>query len=361
MRVPFPSVRFLTFWRLQAGGWLIYTAAMAVSYIPFLHMPGLVVYVLTFIGTAFFESFAMHGLCRALWRRGIPFLPSLLCCLGASYLLGLSCSAMAMYAEIHWGGANTHLRRGDVLAWAIGGGFVFVTWSAFYFGIKHYQNLEEQKARLLAAEATARESQLRALRYQLQPHFLFNTLNTISSLVVSEQPRLATQMIAKLADLLRSTLDSPDVHFVSLAEELAVMEEYIAIERVRFGPRLQLRIEVSAKARECQIPRFLLQPLVENTIRHGVSLIPEGGAVTLKANADCHRVEIVIENDARAPLDSDGRRGHGLGLENTRARIKQIYGAQGDLAISGMHGQHFLVTVSIPSTPPSAGGRLSVG
>jgi hypothetical protein len=345
-------VRFLTFWRLQAGGWLLYAAAMAVSYIPFLHTPGLVVYVLTFLGTAFLESFAMRGLCRTLWQRRIPFLRSLLCCLTASYLLGLSCSAIAVWFEIHWAGATTHFRWGDVLAGAIGGGFVFVTWSAFYFGIKHYQDLEAQKARLLAAEATARESQLRALRYQLQPHFLFNTLNTISSLVVSDQPRLATQMIARLADLLRSTLDCPDVHFVTLAEELSVMEEYLAIEKVRLGPRLQVSIEVSPKAQESQIPRFLLQPLIENTIRHGVSLIPEGGVVSLKAKADSNTVEIAIENDVRAVHDPGGKPGHGLGLENTRARIKHIYGTQADLAISGNGEGHFLISLTIPSTPP---------
>lgn len=318
-------------------------------------MPGLVVYVLTFLGTAFLESFAMRRLCRTLWRRRIPFLRSLLCCLGVSYLLGLSCSAIATWSEIHWGGVPKHLQGGDVLAGAIGGGFVFVTWSAFYFGVKHYQDLEAQKGVLLAAEATARESQLRALRYQLQPHFLFNTLNTISSLVVSEQPRLATQMIAKLADLLRSTLDSPDVHFVTLAEELSLMEEYLAIEKIRFGTRLQVSTEVSPQAQESKIPRFLLQPLIENTIRHGVSRIPEGGTVTIKARADNGRVEIVIENDARAAHHADGRRGHGLGLENTRARLKHIYGTQGELAVSGIQDGHFLITVSIPSTPPRAG------
>lgn len=352
MLTAIPSRRFLTFWPLQAGGWLLYTAAMAVSYIPFLHEKGLIVYFTTFLGTAFLESFVIYGLCRTLWRRRIPFLPSLLCCMGASYTLGLACSAVAVWSEIRFGGATADFGWGTVLFGALQGAFILVTWSAFYFGIKHYLDLEEQKARLLAVETTAREAQFRALRYQLQPHFLFNTLNTISSLVVSEQPRLATQMIAKLADLLRNTLDSPDVHFVSLAEELVVMEEYLAIEKVRFGPRLRISIKVSPEAGETQIPRFLLQPLIENTIRHGVSLIPAGGEVTIRAETNNDRLEIAIENDTCDALDRATKPGRGLGLENTRARIKHIYGTQGDLATPGIPSDHFLVTVSIPSMPP---------
>jgi len=324
-------------------------------------MRGLAVFFSTFLGSEFLGSFAIYALCRTLWQRRVPLLASLLCSIGASYMLGLSCSAIATWSEVHLGGATTGFHWGEVLAGAIPGGFVFVTWSAFYFGIKHYLDLEDQKARLLAAEATARESQLRALRYQLQPHFLFNTLNAISSLVVSGQPQLATQMIARLADLLRNTLDSPDQHFVSLAEELAAMEEYLSIEKVRFGPRLQVSIEVSPDAEEVQIPRFLLQPLIENTITHGVSLIPEGGVVTIKAKEHEGRVEIAIENDACQTLDCDARKHHGLGLENTRERIRHIYGAQGFMAISRINGGRFLVTVLIPSRPPGAKGVFGFG
>src|SRR6202522_3550198 len=120
---------------------------------------------------------------------------------------------------------------------------ILIAWSALYFGIKHYGTVEEQRERLLESEATAREAQLLALRYQLQPHFLFNTLNAISALVVGNHPELATQTISRLADLLRSTLDEPDVHFVSLAEELVVVKEYLSIEEVRFGSRLRVAFQ----------------------------------------------------------------------------------------------------------------------
>ena len=353
MQTAIPSRRFLTFWRLQTGGWLLYTGAMGVSYIPLRHVPGLVVYFLTFLGAAFLESFAMYAVCRTLWRRHLPFLPSLLCCLGVAYIFGLSCSAIATWSDIRLGGVTTAFSWGEVFAGAIPGGFVFVTWSAFYFGIKHYMDLEEQKARLLAAEATARESQLRALRYQLQPHFLFNTLNAISSLVVSGQPQPATQMIARLADLLRNTLDSPDRHFVSLAEELAAMEEYLSIEKVRFGSRLHVSIEATPVAQRAQIPRFLLQPLIENAIKHGVSRIHEGGQITIRARAIDSRLEIAIKNDVCEAVDFETIPNPGLGLSNTLARIEHIYGAHGTLSISGLKGVHFLVMLSIPSTVAS--------
>ena len=174
---------------------------------------------------------------------------------------------------------------------------VLIAWGALYFGIKYYGTVEEQSGRLLAFEATAREAQLQALRYQLQPHFLFNTLNAISTLVVSKQPEQATEMIARLGGLLRNTLSFPETHVVTLREEFAVTEEYLSIEQVRFGSRLTVSLDMSPKAYEAQVPRFLLQPIVENAIRHGIARCPNGGEVVIRASAIADQLRIEIEND----------------------------------------------------------------
>jgi len=241
-----------------------------------------------------------------------------------------------------------------VIARAFEGAIVLIAWSALYFGIKHYGTVEEQRNRLLASEATAREAQLQALRYQLQPHFLFNTLNAISSLVVSKQPERATEMIAKLAGLLRNTLSFPEAHLVTFREELAVTEEYLSIEQVRFGPRLVVSLSVSSEAYEAQVPRFLLQPIVENSIRHGIARCPNGGEVAIRASVIGEQLRIEIENDRpEGPLQS-GDEGYGLGLENTKTRLERLYGEQGSVTVSTAQNNRFLVSIQFPLTKTSS-------
>jgi two-component system sensor histidine kinase AlgZ len=248
-----------------------------------------------------------------------------------------------------------------VAARAFEGAIVLIAWSALYFGIKHYGTVEEQRSRLVASEATAREAQLQALRYQLQPHFLFNTLNAISSLVVSKQPERATEMIAKLAGLLRTTLSYPEAHLVTLREELTVAEEYLSIEEVRFGSRLAVSLSVSSEAYEAQVPRFLLQPIVENSIRHGIARCPNGGEVAIRASASEGRLRIEIENDRREGILQSGEEGHGLGLANTRTRLEKLYGEQGSVTVSTAQNNRFLVSIQFPLTKAASLASQGIG
>jgi hypothetical protein len=337
--------RLLSFWPLQSAGWLLYAIAIVTSSLPLRHQQGLLAFRTTFILTTFTESFAMYGLCSYLWGRRVNLFASLLICIATSAMLGLVSSTLSFWSEAHLGGGTEGFRWAYALSGMTGAGFVLIAWSALYFGIKHYLALEEEKTRLRLSEANARDAQLRALRYQLQPHFLFNTLNAISSLVVNQENQGATQMISRLADLLRSTLDHPDVHFVSLADEILVMNEYLAIERLRFGARLNIVVDVDAAALEAQVPRFLLQPLVENAIRHGISTLIAGGTVTIGASRSRNTIELSIMNDV---CQSSMAQPPGLGLANTRARIEQTYGAQGSMVIMNDTAESFCVTVTIP-------------
>jgi LytS/YehU family sensor histidine kinase len=241
-----------------------------------------------------------------------------------------------------------------VAARAFEGAIILIAWSALYFGIKHYGTVEEQRGRLLQSEATAREAQLQALRYQLQPHFLFNTLNAISSLVVSKQPERATEMIAKLAALLRNTLSVPEAHVVTLREELAVTEEYLSIEQVRFGPRLTVSLSVSPEASQALVPRFLLQPIVENAIRHGIARCPTGGEVSITASVIEGRLRIDIENDRMDDLLHPGDEGNGLGLANTKTRLEKLYGELGSITVTTEQNNRFLVSIQFPPTRASS-------
>ena len=343
-----------SFWHLQVGGWTLYALATAVSYIPFRHMREQVDYRIAFICSTFLASFLLHAYCRFLWRRSTPLASALVRTVGFSYLLGVLCTVVSAVIALHLADDRAPLSWSMVISRAFEATIVLIAWSALYFGIKHYATVEEQRSRLLASEAAARdaqlqvrEAQLRALCYQLQPHFLFNTLNAISSLVVSRQSEMATEMISKLAGLLRNTLSFPEANAVTLREELAVTEEYLSIEQIRFGRRLTVSQNVSSEAYEAEVPRFLLQPIVENAIRHGIARRPDGGEVVIRASANEGQLRIEVENDrteSTMPLVD----GHGLGLTNTRSRLETLYGERADITVSGALHNRFLVAIQLP-------------
>jgi two-component system sensor histidine kinase AlgZ len=169
--------------------------------------------------------------------------------------------------------------------------------------------------------------------------------------VVSKQPDQATEMIAKLGGLLRNTLSFPETHVVTLREELAVTEEYLSIEQVRFGSRLTVSLNVSPRAYEAQVPRFLLQPIVENAIRHGIARRPTGGEVAIRASATADQLRIEIENDRPSQSPPQPReRGEGVGLANTRTRLETLYGQQGSVTVSAIQNNRFLVSIQFPLT-----------
>lgn len=187
-----------------------------------------------------------------------------------------------------------------------------------------FEAAHEAERRVLESQVSTREAEVRALRAQLNPHFLFNSLNSINSLVGSD-PEGARRMCEGLGDFLRRTLALAARDSVALSEELALVERYLAIEKVRFGERLGVERRVDESALGCRVPPLLLQPLVENAIKHGVSGRLEGGVVRIEARREGARLGIVVEN----PVDEDApaRAGAGVGLENVRRRL-EAFGAE---------------------------------
>jgi LytS/YehU family sensor histidine kinase len=329
---------------------MLYGLATAISYIPFRHMRGQVIYQAALLFTMFLATFIVHSSCRFLWRKSFRLATALGFSVVLSYILGVLCTVVSAFVSLHFESPGVTPSWTLVAAQAFEATIVLIAWGALYFGIKYYGTVEEQSRRLLAFEATAREAQLQALRYQLQPHFLFNTLNAISTLVVSKQPEQATEMIARLGGLLRNTLSFPETHVVTLREEFAVTEEYLSIEQVRFGSRLTVSLDMSPKAYEAQVPRFLLQPIVENAIRHGIARCPNGGEVVIRASAIADQLRIEIENDRPIQGPQSGERGEGVGLANTRTRLATLYGAQGSMSFSTLRDNRFLVSIKFPFT-----------
>jgi len=353
--------RWLSFWPLQISGWLLYTLLNVVSSIPNRHQPDYLAFRGAFLFSGFLASFLMYAVSHILWKRHTNLLHAAIACTLVAYPLGFLCAASAFWAGIYFAPrARPPFQWGAVLSATPSGVFVLIAWASFYFGIKHYHALKEKQRQLMETETMARDAQLRALRYQLQPHFLFNTLNAISTLVLDNKPQIAVAMISKLASLLRSTLDAPDVHHVSLAEELALTEEYLAIEEVRFGPRLTVRLDIDSSMLNTRVPRLILQPLVENAVRHGIAHRIDGGCIAIRARASGPNLAVSIENEpsqgsVSVLLDGVVRPG-GVGLTNVRKRLEQMYGAEGKLYVTTNARGNYEVSLSFPSIPMTGSG-----
>jgi two-component system sensor histidine kinase AlgZ len=179
---------------------------------------------------------------------------------------------------------------------------------------------------VLAAEHSAREAELRALRYQVHPHFLFNTLNAISTLVVEAKNEAAVSMIARLADFFRTTLEGPSTHEVTLEDELTLTTQYLEIEKLRLGDRLNVQIDVDPDLLSQLVPHLILQPLVENAVRHGIA--PQLGAKTLSIIAvrEQHALVITVADDGLGKTARPNTDRNGVGLKNVDQRLTDLYG-----------------------------------
>lgn len=235
----------------------------------------------------------------------------------------------AVRALLGMGGWNA-LGNTRILAGALRGMFLW-SWLVYWliFGARqiyryyvHYLQSELQLERL---ERSSSEARLNALRMQLDPHFLFNALNTVSS-QVERDPKLARRMIEHLGDLLRLSLESKDRKEVALAEEMAFLEHYVAIQKIRFGESLRIHTDIAPEVKYASVPGLIVQPLVENAIRHGISSRSSGGTVTVTARRVNERVEIrVVDDGVGLPSGWTLENSAGVGLAVTRERIAGLH------------------------------------
>jgi hypothetical protein len=208
-----------------------------------------------------------------------------------------------------------------------------------------FEDARAAERRAFESQVAARDAELKALRAQLHPHFLFNSLNSINALVGSD-PEGARRMCEGLGDFFRRTLNLAGRDTVPLEEELALVERYLGVEQVRFGARLRVERHVPADAARCLVPPLLLQPLVENAVKHGVAERLEGGVIGIRARRAEGVLELMVEN----PLDEDAksRRGEGHGLENVRRRLEAM-GSRHTRLEARREAGRFVVTLTLPA------------
>lgn len=216
----------------------------------------------------------------------------------------------------------------------------------------YYRQYREEELRASRLESQLAQAELRALRMQLQPHFLFNALNSISSLQM-EDTAAAQQMTARLGDFLRLTLDGAGAQTVPLRREIEFLRCYLDIERVRFGRRLMTEIHVEPEALEAEVPNLILQPLVENAIRHGIAPRAAPGRLRINVVRTDGQLKISIEdNGCGLQPNGNGLKGNndGVGLANTRARLRQFYGEGYQFQLANVETGGLIVTLSLPLT-----------
>jgi two-component system sensor histidine kinase AlgZ len=229
---------------------------------------------------------------------------------------------------------------------------LFLLAVAFHYVLEALERSRRAERQALNLKLLSRDAELKTLRSQIQPHFLFNSLNSISALIGSD-PAAARRVCVLLGELLRSSLSLGTRERILLSDELAFVEKMLALEKVRFGPRLEHSLSLSGGAEACLIPPLILQPLVENAVTHGIAGLLEGGSVRLTAHQRDGRLEIQVEN----PHDPDGgsRPGGGVGIDNVRRRLEALYGRRARLDVTDERGR-FRVTLTLPAEPPEVPG-----
>ncbi|HEY2375316.1 MAG TPA: histidine kinase [Gemmatimonadaceae bacterium] len=234
---------------------------------------------------------------------------------------------------------------------------VFVYWSivAVALALQYQRMYREEQFAAVGLKTQLARAELGLLKMQLQPHFLFNTLNAISEQVHAD-PEGAERMITHLSELLRHTIHSGEAQEISLGEELALLERYLVIQRARFAGRLEVTLDVDAGAMGALVPNLVLQPLVENAIRHGIAPRASGGHVEVVARRDLKKRQLLLEvrddgiglEAARARRRSASNTGEGVGIPNTASRLRQLYGAEYTFTLGGRPAGGVVASLALP-------------
>jgi signal transduction histidine kinase len=353
-----PSRRSL-FWILQLGGWGFFGAGMffaGLSQWPLLRAV-VVKSSLTLFG--FGASLLLAWLYRRLRRLGAG-LPLLL-----AAAVPLSFGAAGLWMAAH------NLVVASFAAWqrgprglALSGFpdfvntiyffFVLLAWSVLYYGVQAYLDLLTERERRRRVELLAHEARLRALRLQLNPHFLFNTLNGISTLVAEGRGAEANRMLSRLSDFLRATLERTETEEIPLSEEIEFACQYLEIEGARFGGRLRVDIAVEPGTERALVPPLILQPLVENAVRHAIQPREEGGSIEITARRREEWLTLGVADDGPG-VAAGADAGRGLGLTNTRQRLAELYGAGAELLLAPGASGGLAVSVRLPFRAAAAG------
>ncbi|CAN7614045.1 sensor histidine kinase [Massilia sp. LjRoot122] len=280
---------------------------------------------------------------RAMWRRDWPWLRMALVLLVASYAMSILNAVLGQRLAISLG-LETGYQWGELVQGLDGCWLALIAFCAVHAVAAYYLSLQQVHLRLAQAQAAARDAELRALRLQVNPHFLFNSLNAVSALVSAQSNREAKRMLACVSDFLRATLAHDGRHEHSLAEELALLDAYLEIEKARLGERLRLTMKAGPDLLDSVVPYLMLQPLVENAIRHGIAPLAVPGRLDIRLERAGTHLLVDVQNDGCQPMQA----GSGIGLANVRERLRHLYGDDHQVDAGWGRDGRFGVRIALP-------------
>lgn len=347
VRIGFFADKNRAFWILQGGGWIAYLLLRALSGLA--NSMGLAFVLPAVIVTA--TGFSITLLLAVAYRRLIAMKPiwtwtitAILLVTAAALFSVLEVWAHATFYQPGWQPKGIQFLGAILLDFSVLG-----AWTGLYYGINYYLLLAEQSERMLNMAAQANTAQLAMLRYQLNPHFLFNTLNSISTLVLLKQTDRANAMLSRLASFLRYSLVGEREGLATVAQEAEALKLYLDIERTRFEARLRTRFDIAPDVMEARLPSLLLQPIVENAIKYAVTPSEDGADIVVDARRMGDRLVITIADTgpglAATPAEAGGT---GVGLANIRERLAQSYGADHRFELADNEPQGLIVLIDIP-------------
>ena len=337
---------FPSFWQLQVAGCVGFYLLVLLTVLPYRNLEE-IRHLTIFCATVFVVSCLLRPVCRSLLRRSLPWVAVEIRAFAWSAAYGVVAVLVCDLIK----GRTISLIWTDFLDNWVQFCVVFFLWCTLYFSTKQWQQAARERARSLQAESEARKARLSALRYQLNPHFLFNSLNAVSTLILEGNAPAATRMLAQIGALLRTTLDNDVSPEIPLSQELAFVEQYLAIEQTRLGGRLRVAMTIAQDTLDAVVPSMLLQPLVENAVRHGVAPVVEGGTVAIESAIQKNRLLMTIRNSGPRTDDAmlqNGEPSKGIGLSNTAERLSTLYGDDQRFSMRSSVAGGCEVTIELP-------------
>ncbi|GHF77968.1 sensor histidine kinase [Thalassotalea marina] len=328
------------FWTLQISGWIGYTLVVFIAIIrpqfddPQFNLSGQIINLGIEVLSGFILSYVLWLVIQKTVH--LPLRLTLTISFATAGLLGLiyNIIKLASYKTVvyHqvWYQQWNMLEFGGWLLFSLS---TMLVWTAIFFIMLYNTRLQKEHEMLLRAQTAAKDAQLQMLRYQLNPHFMFNTMNAISTLIYKKDNDKAGEMLDKLCAFFRFTLDENTSKVTTLAQEINLLELYLSIEKVRFGERLQVKTDIDNSLLQMKVPSLLLQPIVENAIKYGVEMSKERGLIVISAKQKDGYCQIAVTNEGAVPQQNQ-RTGFGIGLNNTKERIDTMYSGNAIITVT---------------------------
>jgi sensor histidine kinase YesM len=345
---PFFEDKNRAFWFLQSLGWAGYFFLRSLSGFANSMGPMWIVHTALLTATGYSLTLLMGALFRRLIKMRVVWTAVL--SLAAVVVAAMAFSIIETWSYATFLKPDSRPAGFEYLGAILLNFALLAAWAALYYGINYYILLEEQITQRERLESQASSAQLAMLRYQLKPHFLFNTLNSISTLVLLKQTERANAMLARLSSFLRYTLANESTAKVTLAQEVETLKLYLEIEKMRFEDRMRPHFRIDAETIGARLPSLLLQPLIENAIKYAVTPSEDGADIWITAGREgaAVRIEVADSGGDSASAEMSATQSTGVGLANIRERLQQAYGnAHGITTKKNEHGG-FSVIIEIP-------------